>query len=158
MMHDTRMTGISLFSSGGIGDLAFRAIGVNMLVANEILKDRASLFIRNFPDCEMIIGDIREHKKSVISATENALKGRTLDVLFATPPCQGMSKNGRGKLLNLIRSGDRPALDERNRLVIDVLDIAMALKPRLIIFENVPEMENTLIQTETGDLVESLTI
>lgn len=154
MVFSTKKTGISLFSSGGIGDLALRAVGVDMLLANEILKDRASLFIKNFPDCEMIVGDIREHKKSIISTAEKALKGRVLDVLFATPPCQGMSKNGRGKLLNLIRNGDRPALDERNRLIIDVLDVANALKPRMIIFENVPEMENTLIQTEVGDLVE----
>jgi DNA (cytosine-5)-methyltransferase 1 len=148
-----KINGVSLFSSGGIGDLALRAAGVDMLVANEILNDRASLFKKNFPECEMIVGDIRTHKSNIIGAAKAALKNRDLDILFATPPCQGMSKNGRGKLLSLIRNGQRPALDERNRLIIDVLDIADALKPRLIILENVPEMENTLIQTPSGRIV-----
>jgi DNA (cytosine-5)-methyltransferase 1 len=46
------------------------------------------------------------------------LSGVELDILFATPPCQGMSKNGRGKLLQGIREGKKPSLDSRNRLII----------------------------------------
>ncbi len=63
-----------------------------------------------------------------------------LDIFFATPPCQGMSKNGRGKLLQGVRAGRKPSLDARNRLIIPTLEIARALKPRLVVFENVPEM------------------
>jgi DNA (cytosine-5)-methyltransferase 1 len=79
------------------------------------------------------------------------LKGGQLDILYATPPCQGMSKNGRGTILNNIRKGTRPQTDDRNRLIIPVMEIAKALRPRLLLLENVPEMENTLIETPSGD-------
>jgi DNA (cytosine-5)-methyltransferase 1 len=153
--YDSRMrtdlTAVSLFSSGGIGDLALRACGVDVLVANELLADRAEIFSQNFPQCEMLSGDIRQLKSAIIAATQRRLAGRQLDVLFATPPCQGMSKNGRGKLLSSIRAGLKPQLDERNQLILDVIDIAAQLKPRVIVLENVPEMKDTLIEVD-GDL------
>jgi DNA (cytosine-5)-methyltransferase 1 len=143
-----KLSAISLFSSGGIGDLALRACGVQVLVANELLTDRAEIFSRNFPDCEMLAGDIRQLSPAIIAATRRKLAGRALDVLFATPPCQGMSKNGRGKLLSNIRAGMKPELDERNQLILNVIDIALELRPRLIVLENVPEMRDTLIEVQ----------
>ena len=143
-----RRTAISLFSSGGIGDLALRAAGAEVLVANELLEDRCALFRSNFPDCELISGDINSRREAIITATKRHLNGRELDILFATPPCQGMSKNGRGKLLNLVRAGERPEHDVRNRLVLDTISIAIELRPKAIVFENVPEMRSTFIQHE----------
>ena len=140
------LTGVSLFSGGGIGDLALRASGVEVLVASELLPDRASVFRANYPDATMIEGDIRQSKDQIIRMSMSRLGGRPLDILFATPPCQGMSKNGRGKLLNGVRSGVKPRLDERNRLALDAVEVAKALRPRLIVFENVPEMQNSLIE------------
>jgi DNA (cytosine-5)-methyltransferase 1 len=62
-----------------------------------------------------------------------------------------MSKNGRGTILNNIRKGLRPELDQRNRLIIPVVEIAKILKPRVILLENVPEMQDTLIETPNGE-------
>lgn len=138
--------GISLFSSGGIGDLAMRASGVHMLVANEILPDRAEVFKMNYPSTDMILGDINAKKSDIIQLTKKKLNGRKLDIIFATPPCQGMSKNGRGKLLSEIRNGNRPKLDRRNSLIIPTIEIIKALSPEIVILENVPEMENTVIE------------
>jgi DNA (cytosine-5)-methyltransferase 1 len=69
-----------------------------------------------------------------------------------------MSKNGRGKLLSGIREGRKPELDPRNRLIIPTLEIAQKLNPRIIVFENVPEMENTLIEDSKGNLVQILKV
>ncbi len=151
------ITAVSLFSSAGIGDLALRDLKVEVLVANELLNDRAELFRTNFPSCEMISGDIRLLKSAIISATIRKLAGRPLDILFATPPCQGMSKNGRGKLLSLVRMGKRAKLDERNQLILDVIDIVLYLRPRVIVLENVPEMRNTLIEVD-GNLLNVLDV
>ena len=150
------LTGVSLFSGGGIGDLALRSAGVDVLVASELLPDRASVFRSNYPTATMIQGDIRETKESIIEEVQDKLQGRTLDILFATPPCQGMSKNGRGKLLRGVRSGVKPKLDERNRLALDAVEIALSLRPNLVVFENVPEMQNALIEYEgqVRDLLE----
>ncbi len=138
--------GISLFSSGGIGDLAMRASGICMLVANEILPERAEVFKTNYPSTCMIVGDINTKKNEIIEITKKKLNGRNLDIIFATPPCQGMSKNGRGKLLSEIRNGNRSKLDPRNRLILPTIEIIKSLSPEIVILENVPEMENTIIE------------
>ncbi len=153
MSHFFFMKGISLFASGGIGDLALRGAGVNVILANELLDDRCDVLKANYPETEIIEGDIWLKRNEIIEKTKILLKGENLDVLFATPPCQGMSKNGMGKLLSGIRSGLRPKLDPRNQLIIPALDIAVEFQPEIIIFENVPEMKDTLIESPDGDLV-----
>jgi len=150
--HMKTISAISLFSSAGIGDLALRSIGINVLVANELLQERAELFKRNFPETKMIVGDIRCSGNEIIDATRAALNGRKLDLLFATPPCQGMSKNGRGKLLAGIRDGSKPQIDERNLLILEVIEVANQLAPQTIIIENVPEMESTIISDKKGNV------
>jgi DNA (cytosine-5)-methyltransferase 1 len=151
-----RLTAVSLFCSSGIGDLGFRAAGAEVLVANELLSDRAALFSMNFPETEVLVGDIRELGERIISCSRERLEGRELDVLFATPPCQGMSKNGRGKLLRGVRDGLRDALDPRNQLATFVPPIVRELRPGLVVFENVPEMDGTLVEDDSGELVDLL--
>lgn len=152
------LTGVSLFCSAGIGDIALSASGCDVLVANELIPERAEIFKYNFPNTTTYVGDIWDLRDEIIEKTEQRLAGRSLDILFATPPCQGMSKNGRGKLLNSIRKGDKPIHDERNRLIIPCMDIAVALRPRIIVMENVPEMENTVIlkNGKTEDVISIL--
>ncbi len=147
------MKAISLFSSAGIGDLALHANGISVLIANELLEDRASLHRKNFPLTNMMVGDIWKLKDQLIQSTITSLCGDELSFLLATPPCQGMSKNGQGKLLQGIRDGKKPKFDERNRLIIPTLDIVCALRPRTVVFENVPEMLDTLIEDENGNAI-----
>jgi DNA (cytosine-5)-methyltransferase 1 len=147
------MKAISLFSSAGIGDLAFQKQPVDILLSCELLEDRHQVYLHNFPDTFTVTGDIWDKTAFIVEKTKKLLHGDQLDILFATPPCQGMSKNGRGKLLSGIREGRKPKLDPRNRLIIPTLEIARALNPRLVVFENVPEMESTLIENSDGQLV-----
>lgn len=139
------MKAISLFSCGGIGDLALQASGFDILVANELLEDRASVFKANYPGVSMLVGDIWSQKNNIINELHKKLDGSNLDIVFATPPCQGMSKNGQGKLLNLLRKGLRPSIDERNLLIIPVVDIFLSSGAHTLIMENVSEMQNTYI-------------
>ena len=156
MKSKDKLTAISLFASSGIGDLALRSAGAKVLVANELLKDRARLFRRNFPETLMLDGSIIDLSDEIIQHTKRLLDSQELDILFATPPCQGMSKNGRGKLLKGVRDGSRDQLDPRNQLATFVPPIVKELSPRIVIFENVPEMEYTLIENEKGELVDLL--
>lgn len=146
----TALTGISLFASSGIGDLALRALGIEVLVANELLATRAALFSANFADTTVLTGDVWDLRDAIVAAAQDRLAGRPLDVMLATPPCQGMSSNGLGKLLAEVRAGNRPAQDPRNRLVIPAIEIARRLRPRLIVFENVPGMARTAILDDGG--------
>ena len=83
----TTLTAVSLFASGGIGDLALRKAGVTTLVANEVVGERISIFKRNFPETLMIDGDIWKKSKEIIDAANSMLNGNDLDILVATPPC-----------------------------------------------------------------------
>src|SRR3989344_650595 len=130
------MKAITLFSSAGIGDLAIKASDIDILVANELLSDRVSLHRRNFPETKMIEGDIWEKKNEILDTTKKLLDGDELDFIFATPPCQGMSKNGQGKLLNGIRNGTKAKFDKRNQLIIPTLDIILELRPKIVVDEN----------------------
>jgi DNA (cytosine-5)-methyltransferase 1 len=145
------MKAISLFASGGIGDLALKANNIDIIIANELLEDRCKVLSYNYPETEVIQGDIWDKKDEIILKAQNKLGNEELDFLYATPPCQGMSKNGRGTILNNIRKGLRPELDQRNRLIIPAIEIAKKLKPRIILLENVPEMQDTIIETPSGE-------
>ena len=77
-------------------------------------------------------------------------------LIYATPPCQGMSFNGLGKILSEIREGRRPKEDPRNRLIIPTIEIIKELRPEWVILENVPTMEGTVIRTENDDYLNIL--
>ena len=57
-----------------------------------------------------------------------------LDVLIATPPCQGMSVANHKKNDNEIK---------RNSLVVESIKIVKEIKPKFFIFENVRAFLNT---------------
>lgn len=146
----TSLTAISLFCSSGIGDLALRRVGISVLVANELIDERCDLFENNFPETKLVRGSIWEKKDQIVDETANLLNGQGLDFALVTPPCQGMSKNGRGKLLAEIRAGRRSKVDERNLLIVPSLEIIKKLQPTTVVFENVPEMVNTVIPDSDG--------
>lgn len=143
---------ISLFSSSGIGDLGLRANGIETIIGCELLEDRMNLFRNNFPNAKGFQGDIWTLKESIIEYY-NATYTERAFLILATPPCQGMSSNGMGKMLSDYRKGLRPKMDERNRLIIPAIDIILALSPEWVILENVANMTNTLIYDENGELV-----
>lgn len=79
--------------------------------------------------------DVRELP---VAALRRMLGRKRLDVLVGAPPCQGFSMVGfRSKMT---RSGYRLAHDDRNYLYEYLVDIALALRPRLFLMENVPGM------------------
>lgn len=150
----SRLKAASLFSSAGIGELGIQAAGLDIVLANELLPSRAALYRANFAH-EMLEGDISEKKADFIERVRFNLGAEELFLLYATPPCQGMSSNGMGKLKSEVALGRRDHEDQRNRLVIPAMDVAVALKPRWLLLENVPGMVKTEIRT-TGHNSENI--
>ena len=140
-------TVLSLFSSAGIGELGIKAVGYDILLSNELLPDRCDLYRTNYPETESICGDIWQKETEITSRWREKSPSAPF-LIYATPPCQGMSFNGIGKLMSEIRLGRRPKEDPRNRLIIPTIDIIQTLRPEWVILENVPTMENTIIRTE----------
>lgn len=143
---------ISLFSSSGIGDLGLHANGIHTVTACEIIEERMALFKNNNPNTKCFCGDIWKLEKDIIDDYNERFSENPF-LILATPPCQGMSPNGMGKMLSDYRKGLRPKYDERNRLIIPAIHIIKALQPKWIIFENVANMENTLIYDENDELI-----
>lgn len=147
---------VSLFSSAGIGDLGLSINGIDVVASSELLDSRHKLYRANFPSTRCFTGDVWDHKEKLIEHVLHDLNGEELFLLMATPPCQGMSTNGAGKLLAEIRAGNRPATDERNRLIIPTMDVVSTLRPRWLVLENVPAMKNTVIVGRTGEPINLL--
>ncbi len=141
---------VSLFCSSGIGDLGLQANNVKTVVASELLPERMNLFLHNHPEAKGFCGDIWTLKDDIISYYKDTYKDNPF-LVIATPPCQGMSSNGMGTMLNNLKKGIRPKFDPRNRLIIPAVEVIKALQPEWVIFENVPNMFNTII--EDGDSV-----
>lgn len=149
-----KLQAVSLFSSAGLGELGLRSNGIEIVAASEIKKDRAQLYEENFPEAQMFTGDIWETKSTVVEYTKKCLEGNELFLVYATPPCQGMSTNGVGKRNAETRVGNRHGEDLRNRLVIPAMDVICELRPKWVLFENVSGMQNTVIDVnERGRVV-----
>lgn len=116
--------GLSLFSNVGIAETYLEEMGIKIVVANELLPERARFYSHLYPDCNMITGDIT-NEDTFKKIRDNAQK-EEVDFIIATPPCQGMSI-----------AGHMSPKDERNSLVKYAVDMVDIIKPRFVLFENV---------------------
>ena len=140
---------LSLFSSAGIGELGLKACGLKILLSNELLASRCALYKENYPETKSLCGDIWALKDNIIQDWQDFKVGSPF-MIYATPPCQGMSFNSVGKRLQEIRAGRQPKDDPRNRLIIPTIEIIKELRPEWILLENVQGMENTIIPIKDG--------
>ena len=139
----------SIFSGGGLGDVGIEwGSGIPVLAACELVPSRAALIRQNFPQTQVFEGDISNLKNDYIACFQNELSGKPPWLLTLSPPCQGMSSNGAGRISAAIRDGKRPKEDERNRLILPGIEVLEVLKPHWFILENVRRMENTVIRNE----------
>lgn len=121
------MRAISLFSGGGIGESRLPELGVEVVLANELLPQRGMLFSALNPKTSLLVGDIRleEIKQKIVHV------GRGIEVMIATPPCQGVSVAGKH------RTSSSKLLDPRNYLIFETIDVIRRSQPKLVIIENV---------------------
>lgn len=128
---------VSVCSGAGIGETGFEhseKTPLRLAIAVEKHRQRARLLQGNFPMARVIQGDITERvtKDVVVKESNVALGGRRPLVVLMTPPCQGWSANGQGRLEM------EPHEDPRNFVVVHCLDIVQRLNPAWVVFENVP--------------------
>lgn len=121
---------ISLFSSAGIGEMNFSNIGIQTIVANELIPIRAKTYEFFHPNTRMINGDITS--KDIKDMIMQEIADHKIDLIYATPPCQGVSLIGKNKSLQAMQE------DPRNYLVFDLFYFITKLQPRFVIIENVP--------------------
>lgn len=150
MKINSNPTYISLFSSAGIGCYGFQLEGFECIATNELIERR--LEIQKFNNkCKYesgyICGDVTD------GATKSALYNQIsfwrkeegisrVDVVIATPPCQGMSVANHKKNENEII---------RNSLVVESIKIIKKVNPKFFVFENVPAFMKTICTDIDGE-------
>jgi DNA (cytosine-5)-methyltransferase 1 len=80
----------------------------------------------------MICGDITD--KNIFNKILDKSLKNNIEIVMATPPCQGMST-----------AGQQLKGDKRNELIIPVLKMVKKIKPKYIFIENVPMFLKTEI-------------
>jgi len=138
------LTYISLFSSAGVGCYGFKQQKFKCIATNEYLEKRLKIQQYN-NKCTFstgyIHGDIstKEIQDKIYKELENN-NIKDLDVLIATPPCQGMS----------VANHKKKDETKRNSLVVESIKIVHKIKPKIFIFENVRAFLTTICTDSDG--------
>ena len=135
---------ISLFSNIGISEAYLHYADIDIKVANEVDAQRASLYSKLYPKTNMICGNILN--ESTYQELLNSARHHKVEMILATPPCQGMS------IANTYRK-KRESSNYLNDLIKPVVSLIKDLNPLNILIENVRGMENTYIYDDVGDPV-----
>ena len=150
MMKTNKPTYISLFSSAGVGCYGFKLEDFDCVVTNELITRRLDVQRYNHKckyESGYICGDIADNSiKDILYSQIDLWKKKEnisrIDVVVATPPCQGMSVANHKKSTNEI---------VRNSLVIESIKIIKQVNPRFFIFENVAAFMKTICTDIDGE-------
>lgn len=115
------MRAISLFSGCGGMDFASHSLGIEVLLANDILPEAAETFKRSFPETDFHCGDIRE-----------ITKFPSVDLITGGYPCQSFSMGGNRA----------PQNDPRTFLFKEFARVVSSVSPRYFVAENVSGLKS----------------
>lgn len=142
-------TYISLFSSAGVGCYGFKQNGYECIATCELLNERLNVQRAN-NKCRLesgyICGDMTTDETKArlfkeIQRWRDDYKIEDVDVVFATPPCQGMST------ANCKKNNQEQV---RNSLVVEAIKVIHDVNPKIFIFENVRSFMKTTCTDISG--------
>jgi len=116
---------VDLFCGIGGASLGFKLAGYDIRLGLDIDSKACEIYKKNI-DTKVIVNDINNYSPNECLSDANLLKGE-VDVLICCPPCQGFSR--------IRKNGEK---DSRNDLVDITAEFVLALKPKILLFENVP--------------------
>jgi len=141
-----RLTYISLFSGAGIGCYGFKMEDFDCVATVELIERRLNVQNLNkkcVHESGYITGDLtKENVKQKVFDEVDFWKDKfnltDIDVVLATPPCQGISVANHNKNNEIVR----------NSLVIESIKIVDKIRPKVFVFENV----RSFLTTECTDI------
>lgn len=146
-MNKTTPIAVDLFCGCGGISVGIENAGYKVIAGIDIEKKYISSFKHNFPNAQALTIDI-----TTITPNEFMMlldiKPTQLDLLVGGPPCQGFSKNVPRK--------NRFLEDPKNLLVKSFLDYCEALKPEMLLMENVAEMKNGFEEAYSQEIISRL--
>jgi len=123
---------IDLFSGCGGLTVGLKRAGFEVVGAVELDPLASETYVSNHPKVHLWTQDIKTLDPAVVMRELNLVPGQ-LDLLAGCPPCQGFSTI---RTLN----GGRSIIDERNDLIAEFSRFIRELRPKAIMFENVPAL------------------
>ncbi len=124
MPQKSELNHVDLFCGPGGFATGFEWAGFNTVLGMDIHEPSLSTFAENHKSAKVVLGDIRE----LSSEDLKSLVPKRVDVLSAGVPCEGFSMANRNRT---------KFTDERNFLFVEFLRMAEAIKPRVLLVENV---------------------
>ena len=125
-------TAIDLFAGCGGLSRGLKDAGFAVLAAVEIDAKARVTYALNHGDVPLVGNDIRQVNASLLMKSAGLRRGQ-LDLLAGCPPCQGFSTLRA-------RSVHGAAPDSRNDLIDEFARLALALRPKMVMMENVPAL------------------
>lgn len=119
---------ISLFAGCGGSSLGYKMAGFDELLAIEWDNNSIETLKLNFKGLDILQADINKLSGQDILNRINMKKGE-LDLLDASPPCQGFSMAGKRKIT-----------DSRNDLFKKTVELINEIQPKVFVIENVKGM------------------
>lgn len=149
-----RPLAVDLFS--GAGGLGAGVEAAGWTVAAAVDHDTAALETHraNFRGQAL---DVDMADPTQVTALIERLRLLGIDLVAGGPPCQPFSRAGRAKIRSLINDGVRAAVDPRRELWRSFIRVVLALKPRAVLMENVPDMaigDDLLVIRAIADILE----
>jgi DNA (cytosine-5)-methyltransferase 1 len=144
-----QLTYVSLFSSAGVGCYGFKLEGFECIATNELIERRLAVQKANrkckyetgYVQGDISTPEVKEALFREIQLWQRKEKLREVDVVIATPPCQGMSVANHKKTSDEI---------VRNSLIVESISLVSEIEPRVFVFENVPRFMATICTDTDG--------
>ncbi len=137
------LSAIDLFCGCGGISSGLRRAGLDVIAGLDMWEDALETYANNFRKSLTIKADLAQLSTRAFMREVGLRKGE-LFLLAGGPPCQGFSKNVPRK--------NRFLEDPRNLLVNSFLDYAEALRPQVVLMENVAEFKNGFDQAFTEEI------
>lgn len=147
MFQDYAPRAVDIFCGCGGISAGLREAGFSILAGADIEPNYICTFRLNFAEAEVITDDLSSLDPNILMDRLEILPGE-LDLLAGGPPCQGFSKN----VPRSQRYLDLP----NNRLMLTFIKYVEALKPKMVLMENVAEMRNGFGQAYSNEIVNRL--
>jgi DNA (cytosine-5)-methyltransferase 1 len=139
---------LDLFSGCGGLSLGFQKAGYEIVASIELDNHAAASHAANFHAEKFTIHNKARDIQQTDPASffrELGLAGNTreqIDVVIGGPPCQAFTRIGRAKLREIKSDLNAFLNDPRSQLYKSYLEYVSALKPLVILMENVPDILN----------------
>lgn len=138
---------IDLFCGCGGLSAGLDMAGYEVLAGVDLEKKYIATFAHNFPKSHSLQLDLSRIYPKELMKNLGIERGE-LDLLAGGPPCQGFSKN--------VPRIQRQLDSANNKLVSTYLDYCEAMRPKMLLIENVAEMKNGFEKTYTDEILARL--